>query len=66
MDKYIKANKLVADVIHNMKDNPHNNNLLRQNHTNEHRRFITMIERMPAEEVMWLLLAFSYVVRYNI
>ena len=52
MDKYIKANKLVADVIYNMKDNPHDNNLLRQNHTNEHRHFITMIERMPAEEVI--------------
>ncbi len=52
MNKYINATKLVDDVVRSMKNNPHNNSLQRQNHTAEHRHFITMIEAMSAEDVV--------------
>lgn len=52
MDKYIKAKELVNRVIESKKCNPHNNRLQRQNHVAEHRHFITMIDAMPAENVV--------------
>lgn len=50
--KYINAARLMDKAIQSMKDNQHNNSIQRQSHTAEHRRFIAMIDGMPAEDVI--------------
>lgn len=51
MDEYVNRNSLRDSVYESLKENPHDDQKIYQNHIYEHQHFLNLIDREPVEDV---------------